>query len=124
MEDTNKIQRLEEKIDTLEATLAYQTEMLEAQAARDRKRKIWFFVKLGIVVAAMAILIPKGAALYQQTETFFQQTEKQIADLNQEVSVFLDETGDEIGTIADAMETMQKIVAPMEEFLSRWRLAR
>lgn len=129
MEDTNKVQRLEEKIDTLEAALTYQTELLEAQAERERKRKIWFWIKTGVVAVALLILIPKGVALYQQTEGVLQQAEGflqemdgQVEDLNQEVSEFLDETSDQIGAIASAMQTMQRIVSPLEEFMTRWKL--
>ncbi len=113
--------RLEAKIAALESTLAYQTELLERQEQREKKRRIWFFIKLGIVIVALLVLVPRGVALVQEIEDFVAQTESQMTAMQEETTAFLEDANAKLEVASDVMESLQTIITPLEEFAAKWQ---
>ena len=121
MNEQETIARLEAKVDALEETLAYQTQLLEAQQERDRQRRIWFWIKLGILVVLAVLLIPRGLAFFQEMEAFVQQSQTEMALMQQQSEAFMQQTADQLSVVAEAMESLKTILAPLEELVTKWR---
>ncbi len=114
MDDYTEKERLEAKITELESALAHQTELLERQEEREKKRRIWFFIKCAIVVVALLVFVPRCVA-------FMNQTESQIAAIQEETSAFLEDADEKLETVSDVMESLQTIITPLEEFAAKWQ---
>ena len=121
MYEQEAVERLEAKVNALEETLSYQTQLLEAQQERDRQRRIWFWIKLGILLVLAVILIPRGAAFFREMEEFVQQSETQMAQMQQQMDTFLQDTSTKLSTVAEAMESLKNILAPLEDLVAKWR---
>ncbi len=112
---------LETRLAAMEQTLAYQTELLEQHAEREKKRRIWFFIKLAIVVVLLVVLVPRMVQLYQDVNTFIVETQTQMAAMEQQVSAFLTETSEDLDTISKTMENIQTLIQPVVQFIERWK---
>lgn len=121
MDDYTEKERLEVKITALESALTHQTELLERQEQREKKRRIWFFIKCAIVVVALAVLIPRGVAFVQEVEAFAEQTESQIAAIQEETTAFLEDADEKLETASEVMESLKTIITPLEEFAAKWQ---
>lgn len=112
---------LEQRLAAMEQTLAYQTELLEQQAEREKKRRIWFFIKLAIVIVLLVVLVPRMLQLYQDVNTFVVQTESQLTAMDEQVSTFLQDTTGQLDTISKTMEYIQTLIEPAVQFIERWK---
>ena len=122
MNEQETIERLEAKVDALEEALSYQTQLLEAQQERDRQRRIWFWIKLGILAVLAVLLIPRGMAFLQEMEMFVQQSQTEMALMQQQSEAFMQQTADQLSVVAEAMESLKNILDPLEELMSKWRV--
>lgn len=112
---------LEQRLAAMEEKLAYQTELLEQQAERERKRRIWFFIKLAIVIVLLVVLVPRMLQLYQDINTFVVETESQLTAMDEQVSTFLQDTTGQLDTISKTMEYIQTLIEPAVQFIERWK---
>lgn len=120
MENSRKeTEQLEQRIAQMEQTLNYQSELLEQQARRDKQRRIWTLVKLGIVVVLAVVLIPRGMAFVQGMNDFVAQSEEQFATMQQQTTEFFDEAETKLDLAEDVMVSLQNILDPLENLTTR-----
>lgn len=115
----SEINALQQRIDGLETALMHQTRLLEEQTVRDRRRRIAFWVVVGVMLVLLAILLPRCFALAQQVEQFVADSETQMAVMQQQTEAFYQQTGEQLEVAAQAMESLKNVLAPLEELVNK-----
>lgn len=114
-------EQLEQRIAAMEQTLAYQNQLLEQQAHRDKQRRIWSLVKLGVVVVLAVIWIPRGLGFVQEMQEFVDQSEEQLMTMQQQTDDFLADAETKLDMAEDVMGSLQNILEPLEDLATKWK---